>query len=43
MKIKAVVSDIYTTLIDIKTDESDKDPYRRLAAFLKYQGVYLRR
>lgn len=41
MKIKAVVSDIYTTLIDIKTDESDKDAYRRLAAYLKYQGVYL--
>lgn len=41
MKIKAVVSDIYTTLIDIKTDEVDKDPYRRLASYLKYQGVYL--
>lgn len=41
MKIKAVVSDIYTTLIDIRTDERDKDPYRRLASYLKYQGVYL--
>ncbi|HTY90992.1 MAG TPA: HAD family hydrolase [Methanocella sp.] len=41
MKIKAVVSDIYTTLINIRTDESDKDPYRRLASYLKYQGVYL--
>lgn len=41
MKIKAVVSDIYTTLIDIKTDESDKDVYRRLASYLKYHGVYL--
>jgi putative hydrolase of the HAD superfamily len=41
MKIKAVVSDIYTTLIDIRTNEDDKDPYRRLASYLKYQGVYL--
>ncbi len=41
MRIKAVVSDIYTTLIDIRTDEDDKDPYRRLASYLKYQGVYL--
>lgn len=41
MNIKAVVSDIYTTLIDIKTDEDEKDPYRRLASYLKYQGVYL--
>lgn len=41
MKVKAVLSDIYTTLIDIKTDESDKDPYRRLASYLKYHGVYL--
>ncbi len=41
MAIKAVVSDIYTTLIDIKTDEDDKDIYRRLASYLKYQGVYL--
>lgn len=41
MTIKAIISDIYTTLIDIKTDESDKDVYRRLASYLKYQGVYL--
>jgi putative hydrolase of the HAD superfamily len=41
MKIKAVVSDVYTTLIDIKTDETDKGVYRRLASYLKYQGVYL--
>lgn len=41
MRIKAVVSDIYTTLIDIKTDEDNKDSYRRLASYLKYQGVYL--
>ncbi len=41
MAIKAVVSDIYTTLIDIRTDEDDKSPYRRLASYLKYQGVYL--
>jgi len=41
MEIKAVVSDIYTTLIDIKTDEDDEDVYGRLAGYLKYQGVYL--
>ncbi len=41
MKIKAVVSDVYTTLIDIKTDEDNKGPYRTLASYLKYYGVYL--
>jgi putative hydrolase of the HAD superfamily len=41
MEIKAVVSDIYTTLIDIKTNEDEQDVYRRLADYLKYQGVYL--
>ncbi|HTX44256.1 MAG TPA: HAD family hydrolase [Methanocella sp.] len=41
MNIKAVVSDIYTTLINIKTDEEEKGPYRTLASYLKYQGVYL--
>jgi putative hydrolase of the HAD superfamily len=41
MAIKAVISDIYTTLIDIKTNESDDEIYRRLASYLKYQGVYL--
>ena len=41
MAIKAVISDIYTTLIDIKTDERNEDVYRRLASYLKYQGVYL--
>jgi putative hydrolase of the HAD superfamily len=41
MDIKAVVSDISTTLIDIKTDEDDKEAYRQLASYLKYQGVYL--
>jgi len=39
--IKAVLSDIYTTLIDIKTREDDLDLYERLAAYLKYQGIYL--
>ena len=41
MGIKAVVSDIYTTLIDIKTREDDLDIYERLASYLKYQGIYL--
>ena len=41
MGIKAVVSDIYTTLIDIKTKEEDLIIYERLASYLKYQGIYL--
>ncbi|CAJ35547.1 HAD family hydrolase [Methanocella arvoryzae] len=41
MGIKAVVSDIYTTLIDIKTREDDLEIYERLASYLKYQGIYL--
>jgi putative hydrolase of the HAD superfamily len=41
MPVKAIISDIYTTLIDIKTNEDEKDVYGRLAAYLKYQGVYL--
>lgn len=41
MKIKAVISDVYRTLIDIKTDEKDDSAYRTLAAYLKYQGIYL--
>ena len=41
MGIKAVVSDIYTTLIDIKTREDDIGIYERLASYLKYQGIYL--
>jgi putative hydrolase of the HAD superfamily len=38
--IKAVVSDIYTTPIDIKTKEDELEVYERLAAYLKYQGIY---
>lgn len=41
MGIKAVISDIYTTLIDIKTRDDDIDSYEHLAAYLKYQGIYL--
>ena len=41
MGIKAIVSDIYTTLIDIRTKEEDIEVYERLAAYLKYQGIYL--
>jgi putative hydrolase of the HAD superfamily len=41
VSIKAVVSDIYTTLIDIRTREEDPDVYERLAGYLKYQGVYI--
>ncbi|MCD1294113.1 HAD family hydrolase [Methanocella sp. CWC-04] len=41
MEIKAVISDIYTTLIDIKTNEKDSTPYKQLASYLKYHGIYL--
>ena len=41
MEIKAIVSDIYTTLIDIRTNEDEKAVYRTLASYMKYQGVYL--
>lgn len=41
VEIKAIISDIYTTLVDVKTKEDDWDVYSRLASYLKYQGVYL--
>jgi putative hydrolase of the HAD superfamily len=41
VNIKAVISDIYTTLIEIRTDEKELYPYAHLASYLKYFGVYL--
>ena len=40
MKIKAVVFDLYGTLIDIHTDEGGEDVFRIIANFLGYQGVH---
>lgn len=39
--MKAIVFDVYTTLIDISTDEEDWHVYDNLAKFLSYRGVYL--
>jgi putative hydrolase of the HAD superfamily len=43
MTIKAVLFDLYGTLIDIETDESRDDIYRSIAHFLTYQGIDLHR
>lgn len=41
MKIKAIVFDLYGTLIDIETDESMEEIYRAIANFLTYEGIDL--
>src|SRR5690606_3516961 len=41
--IKAILFDLYGTLIDIETDESMEEIYRAIAHYLTYQGVYLHR
>ncbi len=43
MAIKAILFDLYGTLIDIETDESMDEIYRGLAHYLTYHGVYLHR
>jgi len=43
MAIKAILFDLYGTLIDIETDESLEEIYRGIAHYLTYQGVYLHR
>jgi len=43
MTIKAILFDLYGTLIDIETDESMEEIYRSIAHFLTYHGVYLHR
>ncbi len=41
MAIKAVLFDIYGTLIDIETDENDWSTYLNLAKYLGYRGINL--
>ena len=41
MNIKAVVFDLYGTLVNIRTDESDPELYRQVSRFLSYNRVYL--
>jgi putative hydrolase of the HAD superfamily len=43
MAIKAILFDLYGTLIDIETDESMEEIYRGIAHFLTYHGVTLHR
>ena len=41
MSIKALVFDLYGTLVNIKTDEQDPEVYRQLSKFLSYNHVYV--
>jgi putative hydrolase of the HAD superfamily len=41
MSLKAVVFDLYGTLVNIKTDEHDPGVYRELSRFLSYNRVYV--
>jgi putative hydrolase of the HAD superfamily len=41
MDVKAVLFDLYGTLIDIETDERDWSAYLNLAKYLSYRGVSL--
>lgn len=43
MALQGILFDLYGTLIDIETDESQEEIYRAIAHFLSYQGVYLHR
>jgi putative hydrolase of the HAD superfamily len=43
MNIKAIVFDIYGTLIDIQTDEGSEEVYRGISHFLTYQGIQAHR
>ena len=38
-KIRAVIFDCYTTLVDIKTDESKEEIFNSLSLYLQYYGV----
>ncbi len=38
-KIRAVIFDCYSTIIDIKTDEHKENIYRYLPAYLQYYGM----
>lgn len=41
MTIKAVLFDIYGTLIDIRTDEFSPDTYETLSKYLEYKNIYI--
>jgi len=41
MTLKAVLFDLYGTLVNIKTDEHDPEVYRTLSQFLAYNRVYV--
>lgn len=43
METRAILFDLYGTLIDIETDESMEEIYRGIAHYLTYHGVYLHR
>lgn len=43
MAIKAILFDLYGTLIDIETDESMEGIYRTIAHYLTYHGINLHR
>jgi putative hydrolase of the HAD superfamily len=43
MAIKAILFDLYGTLIDIETDESMEEIYRAISHFLTYHGITLHR
>ena len=38
-KIRAVIFDCYSTLIDIRTNERKEEIFRRLSLYLRYYGV----
>jgi putative hydrolase of the HAD superfamily len=43
MALKGILCDLYGTLIDIETDESQEEIYRAIAHYLTYHGVYRHR
>ncbi len=43
MTIKALLFDVNSTLVDIRTDESMEEIYRGIAHFLAYQGIEIHR
>jgi len=43
MAIKAILFDLYGTLINIETHEHRDEIYRGIAHYLTYQGIYLHR
>lgn len=41
MTLKAILFDLYGTLVNIRTDEGDPDVYRQMSRFLSYNHVYV--